>query len=83
MYYVYAIYSERCDKIYIGYTSDLEARLAAHNHPKNKGWTRRYRPWELVYYEEYTSKRDALTRERELKGHKGRDFIRELIGRRG
>ncbi|WP_394366220.1 GIY-YIG nuclease family protein [Tenuifilum thalassicum] len=67
----------------MGYTSDLEARLRAHNHPNNRGWTRRYRPWELVYYEEYTSKRDALTRERELKQHKGRDFIRELIGRRG
>jgi putative endonuclease len=69
MYYVYAIYSELYDKIYIGYTSDLEARLAAHNHPKNKGWTRRYQPWRLVYTEEHPTKQSAIRRERELKGH--------------
>ena len=31
MYTVYVLYSSLYDKIYIGYTSDLNARLLSHN----------------------------------------------------
>jgi len=33
---VYALYSANYDKIYIGYSSNLQARLAAHNAEKGK-----------------------------------------------
>ena len=79
LYYVYVLYSQRYDKIYIGYTSNLEARLASHNELSKKGWTVRYRPWRLVYKEKYSNKKDAMQREKELKSHRGRDFIRSLI----
>jgi len=74
-----SLYSEKYDKIYVGYTSNLEVRLLSHNILSKKGWTVRYRPWKLIYNEEYENKVDALRRERELKSHKGRDFIRTLI----
>lgn len=79
MYTVYALYSKLHDKIYTGYTSDLHQRLISHNHPKNKGWTSKYKPWILIYREEFDCKKDAMQREKQLKGYKGRQFIWELI----
>lgn len=81
MSYVYFLKSRRFDKIYIGFTSNLNNRIEAHNHLKNKGWTKSFMPWELIYYEEYTSKSkgDALKREKQLKTAQGRKFIYENI----
>ncbi|MEX2479157.1 MAG: GIY-YIG nuclease family protein [Gracilimonas sp.] len=41
---VYALYSPTYEKIYIGYTSNLEQRLLSHNKLGKKGWTVKYRP---------------------------------------
>ena len=79
MFTVYALYSEQYDKIYIGVTSDIEARLTAHNHPSNKGWTKSYSPWIVLYTETFEEKSEALKREKQLKSSKGRDYIREII----
>jgi putative endonuclease len=56
MYQVYVLYSPSFDKIYIGHTSDLEARLRSHNEESTKGYTKRYRPWEVVYTENYETR---------------------------
>ena len=79
MYTTYVLYSEKYDKIYIGFTSDLEQRLLSHNRLATKGWTVKYRPWRLLYTEEYEAKSDAMRRERELKSYRGRQFIRGLL----
>ena len=79
MFTVYVLYSEKYDKLYIGYTSDLKKRLLSHNELARKGWTVKYRPWKLIYSEELIDKSTAMNREKELKSHKGRDFIRSLI----
>ena len=81
MYTVYVLKSLKFDKIYIGFTSDIDSRLAAHNHPKNKGWTRRFMPWELAYYETFSTKKEAMNREKQLKSGQGRDFINNLLQR--
>ena len=57
MFTVYALYSSKHDKIYIGYTSDIEQRMKSHTVLANKGWTVKYRPWMLVYYEEFPTKK--------------------------
>ena len=79
MYTVYVLYSAGFEKIYIGFSSNVEARLESHNVHAKKGWTIRYRPWILVYREEYQDKRLAMDREKQLKSAKGRDFIWDLI----
>lgn len=78
MFYAYVLFSISHDKIYIGMTSDLEKRVYAHNHLP-KGWTKNFRPWELVYSEKFDEKGEALKREKQLKSHQGRDFIRHKI----
>ncbi len=75
MFTVYALYSPEYDKIYLGYTSDLDARILSHNTLGTKGWTIKYRPWVLVYTEEHVTKAEAMQREKELKSAKGRAFI--------
>ncbi|MBI2275626.1 MAG: GIY-YIG nuclease family protein [Bacteroidetes bacterium] len=80
MHKVYILYSPSHNKIYVGYTSNLEQRLLSHNELGKKGWTIRFRPWILVHTEEYTTKSEAISREKILKGAKGREWIwNELI----
>ncbi|MCF8363016.1 MAG: GIY-YIG nuclease family protein [Prolixibacteraceae bacterium] len=79
MFDTYVLYSEKFDKIYIGYSSDIENRIIAHNHPKNKGWTKNFKPWKLVYNETFDSKKEAMIREKQLKSAKGREFIHNKI----
>ena len=75
MFVVYVLYSSVFDKIYIGYTSDLEKRFASHNLLGKTGWTVRFRPWNIAYTEQFHSKADAMKREKELKSAKGREFV--------
>lgn len=79
MYFVYVLYSEKYDKIYIGYTSDLESRLLSHNQLGRKGWTIKYRPWKLIHNEQYATKSESLKREKQLKTASGRRWIREEL----
>ncbi|MCZ8217502.1 MAG: GIY-YIG nuclease family protein [Cyclobacteriaceae bacterium] len=79
MFTVYALHSPAHDKLYIGFTSDIEKRLESHNSLATKGYTLKYRPWNLVYTETFDSKSDAMRREKELKSARGRAFIWELI----
>ena len=78
MFYVYIIVSLKSQKTYVGFTSDIEKRLIAHNHPQNKGWTKRLQPWILLHSEKFENKEDAMKRELELKSGKGREFIKTL-----
>jgi len=79
MFTVYVLYSEVHDKIYVGFTSNLSQRLLSHNELGTKGWTIKFRPWKLVYKEEFQLKGEAMQREKELKSAKGRSFIWSLI----
>ena len=79
MFTVYVLHSQIFDKIYVGYTSDIEKRLFAHNHSSNKGWTKNFQPWKIIYTEKYEKKKDAIIREKQLKSSKGREFIRKEV----
>jgi putative endonuclease len=77
MYTVYVLYSRAFDKCYLGYTSDFSSRLRSHNELGTSNWTKRYRPWVLIYREEYSTKGAAMQREKVLKSGVGREFIRK------
>jgi len=79
-WYVYILRSLKDGGYYIGYTSDLEKRLRFHNRGLQRS-TRHRRPFELVYFEEHTSKRDAIKREKELKSYKGGEALKRLLRR--
>jgi len=79
IYTVYVLYSKKYDKIYIGYTSNLIKRFHSHNKLGTKGYTLKYRPWEVIHSEVFTDKANVMKREKELKSYKGRCFIRDLL----
>ncbi len=62
-------YILRCadDTLYCGWTNDLQKRLAAHNAGTASKCTRSRRPVELVYYEEFATKQEAMRREYQIK----------------
>ncbi len=77
-FYTYIIQSKLNGRYYIGFSSDLEKRLEKHN-AGGTASTRPYRPWTLVYFEEFLTKTEALKREREIKNKKSKDYIKKLI----
>lgn len=66
MHYVYIV---KCSDgtYYTGYTNDLEKRLLAHNAGKGAKYTRNRLPVEMVYFEEYEDKSEAMKREYAIK----------------
>lgn len=79
-YFVYAVYNQRNDKIYIGQTTDLVARLNQHNDSSFKKFTSRYSGnWTLIYQESAASRSEAIVREKQLKSYQGRKFVRGKI----
>ncbi len=63
MFKVYVLYSPNHRKIYVGYTSDLQNRMDSHNIYSKKGYTPKFRPWEILFTEDYETKQEALKRE--------------------
>ncbi len=66
MHYVYIA---KCSDgtYYTGYTNDLEKRLLAHNTGKGAKYTKNRLPVEIVYFEEYEDKSEAMKREYAIK----------------
>ncbi len=77
MFTVYVLFSEKHNKHYTGFTSNLVARLKSHNELGNE-WTKKYRPWELIYTIEFASKKEAMEKEKWLKSGIGREYIKNL-----
>jgi putative endonuclease len=78
MYTVYIIYSQRIDKYYIGYSSNVQERLRKHNR-HSKGFSSTGIPWILVYVEPFDTKTEAMERESQLKRWKNRERLESLI----
>lgn len=66
MNYVYII---KCkdNSLYTGWTNNLERRFKAHTEGKGAKYTRGRGPLELVYFEEFDNKVEAMKREYEIK----------------
>ena len=55
------------ESLYTGWTNDLERRVKAHNAGKGAKYTKSRRPVELVYFEAFSTKQEAMRREWEIK----------------
>lgn len=76
-YFVYISASDS-GTLYIGVTNNLERRLSEHKQGLLEGFTQKYGCSRLVYYEDYRDVKQAIAREKYLKG-KTRKFKEELI----
>ncbi|CCG54166.1 Excinuclease ABC, C subunit N-terminal region [Flavobacterium indicum GPTSA100-9 = DSM 17447] len=78
---VYILFSEGYNKTYVGFTSNLIERFKSHNYLCEKGYTIKFRPWKVIYVEFFTTKSEALKREKLFKTGKGRELIKEIISK--
>ncbi|MBU1171427.1 MAG: GIY-YIG nuclease family protein [Proteobacteria bacterium] len=79
MHYVYILRSKTTpDQTYIGYSSDLQARLQKHNEGGCKH-TAKFKPWNLIWYCAFQDKHKALAFESYLKSHSGKAFASKRL----
>ena len=78
MFYTYVLHSEKDNKLYIGYTKDLDLRFEQHQKGQVESTMNR-RPFKLIYYEACLGQADALKREKYLKTHYGKMFLKNRL----
>jgi len=78
MYYVYILYSEKCNRHYIGYSEDVEKRLERHNDGIVNA-TRNCRPYILKTHKAFETELEARKEEIKLKNAKSSKYLVWLI----
>jgi len=78
MFCVYLLRSLLTGEHYTGSTRNHEQRLGQHNDGLVRS-TKHARPWELIYYEEYATRAEAVRRERFLKSGQGREEMKRIL----
>jgi putative endonuclease len=67
-HFVYLLASKRNGTLYLGVTSDLANRTWQHKSDLIEGFTKKYGVHLLVWFEEHNDIRDAIDREKQIKG---------------
>ncbi|MEK7215540.1 MAG: GIY-YIG nuclease family protein, partial [Chloroflexota bacterium] len=79
-FFVYVLQSQTSGRFYVGHASNLEKRLQYHNSGRAPS-TRRRGPWKLLGAEEFSSKAEAIRRERQIKSWKSHRYVASLLGK--
>jgi putative endonuclease len=79
MFYVYTLKSKKNGRLYLGSTDDLRRRLSEHNRGMGGKYTHDNRPFELVYYEAYTSYALARQAEKFYKTGYGKEILKKKL----
>ncbi|MDD6487925.1 MAG: GIY-YIG nuclease family protein [Spirochaetales bacterium] len=66
--YIYILFNKPNGTLYTGVTSDLAKRIWEHKNKITGGFTTKYNVDKLGYYEEFTDIKDAIAREKQIKG---------------
>lgn len=77
-FFVYVLKNTVSHRHYIGSTADITRRLSEHNRGQTKS-TRQNGTWVLEYTEQYPTKLEVMTRERQIKSYKGGNAFKKLI----
>lgn len=78
MYYCYVPQSLKDKKLYTGYTQNLKLRFELHAKGRIES-TKNRRPFKLIYYEACLNQQDATHREKYLKTHYGKMFLKNRL----
>jgi putative endonuclease len=75
MFFAYVIRSISTGYLYKGHCENLEERLTQHNSGMTES-IRKYTPFELVYFEAFETREEAIVREKYFKSATGRRFLK-------
>ena len=78
-YCVYVLLSKKDLLLYIGFSTNIDARVKRHNEGGNKSTANR-RPLELIFCEFYLFEEDARKREKYFKTSMGKKAIKLMLG---
>jgi putative endonuclease len=68
MYYVYILTNWSNNVLYVGITNNLKRRCYEHRHKIIKGFTEKYNLYKLVHFDTTNDIKEAIKREKQLKG---------------
>ena len=77
-YYTYVLESLKDGNHYTGYTENLRSRFEQHEKGEVDS-TKNRRPLKLIYFEGCLNQKDALRREKYLKTHYGKMFLKKRL----
>jgi putative endonuclease len=78
MHQVYILFSEKLNRFYTGFTSNLEERLAFHKGAENRKFTYNASDWVLFFTINCESKPQGLAIEKHIKSMKSKTYIENL-----
>jgi len=68
----------RLNIFYVGHTDDLTQRIREHQTGRSR-FTASRGPWKLIYIEVFSTRSEAMKRERKIKSRKSRRYIERLL----
>ena len=80
LYHVYFMASDS-GTLYVGVTGHLEGRVEQHKKREIEGFTKKYKCYKLVYFEEFEDIQQAILREKQVKKYsriKKETLIRQM-----
>ena len=78
MYHVYLLKSLVKNKTYVGFTNDINRRLCEHNAGESN-YTNKYKPWKIIYKEEFNTLKEAVRKEKYYKSAAGRRKLKIIM----
>jgi len=79
MWYTYNLFSLKTKTIYTGYTEDLQQRFADHNNGIGGAYSANNRPFKLIHYEAFLTKKEAMDQELFYKSGYGKEVLKNKI----
>ena len=79
MNYVYILHSEKLNRYYTGYTSDINIRLEFHDNAESRKFTYNADDWKLIFCMQCETKLQALGIEKHIKLMKSKTYIQNLL----
>ncbi len=67
-YYIYILTNYNRTSLYVGVTKNIIRRVYEHKHKVNKSYTSKYHVNKLVYFEVFEDIKQAIKREKQIKG---------------
>ena len=81
-YYFYVLKSEKTGRLYKGHAKDPSTRLKEHNAGRTKS-IKAFVPWELIHLEEFSTREEAVKREKEAKTVLGGRELKKTLKDKG
>ncbi len=75
MFYFYVLKFKKNGKLYYGFTNNLKRRIRDHNSGQSD-FSSRNGKFDLIFYEAYINKNDAMAAEKYFKSGHGREVLR-------